>query len=1212
MGRARRSRFLIPTLAISALVAVTAVWTTGALAQTDPVGELEPGGGAEASGTAIRDPGGGGRVIENPGGDLPPVEPPVVTPDGGVQPPTDTVPDADADADAEPGGGGGSGGGSSGGGSSGGGSGGGGLGGGGTGTQQVPGVDLVTTKTDSPDPVTAGNNLTYTITVTNDGDTDATNVVVQDQLPLVALISATPSQGTCSGMAMITCTLGTIASGASATITIVVQVLPSTAAGTVLSNTAFADSPETEGNQSNNADTETTTVTTAADLAVTKSDAPDPVPTGANLTYSIGAINLGPSDAQNVTLTDVLPAGTTFVSLNAPAGWTTITPPVGGTGTVTATTPTLTANSGPVFTLVVNVNASSGTLINNTATISSVTTDPDTANNAATTQTAVGQSADLSVTKTDSPDPVTAGNNLTYTITVTNGGPDNASNVSLSDTVPTGTTFVSFTSPGGWTATAPPAGGTGTVSATNPSFAAGSAVFTLVVNVNPSTTTTISNTASVSSPTFDPDTNDRSDTETTAVSVSADLSVTKTDSPDPVTAGNNLTYTITVDNAGPSDDAVQLTDGIPTGTTFVSFTAPAGWMTITPPVGGTGGVTATKTVAPSEPPAVFTLVVNVNANVPQGGTITNLASVGGPGTDPNPGNDTDTETTAVIASADLSVVKTDSPDPVNAGSNLTYSITLSNAGPSDAQSVTLTDVVPAGTTFVSLTQNTGPAFTLTTPPAGGTGTVTATRATFAAGATATFTLVVNVNATVPQGGTITNTVDATSTTTDPDLTDNSDTEVTAVNASADLSVTKTDAPDPVTAGTGLTYSITLSNAGPSDAQSVTLTDVVPAGTTFVSFTQNTGPAFTIMTPPAGGTGTVTATSATLTAGATATFTMVVSVDSNVPQGGTITNTVNATTTTIDPTAANNSDTETTAVNALADLSVTKADAPDPVTAGTELTYTITVTNAGPSDTGGDVTVTDPLPPGTALVSATPSQGSCGAPSVTCDLGPMAMGDTATITVVVHVDPAMEDGATISNMATVSSPATDPTSTNNAATADTAVTTSADVSLTKTAEPDPVTAGENVTYTITATNDGPSDAQDITVTDELPAGTSFVSATPSQGTCSGTTTVTCDLGMIAVGESATITLVVQVDPSLADGTIITNVAAASSAEVTVATADPTLDNNTATASVTVRGLPAPAEAASPAATPAASPSPAPASARTATVAIAVRAVPRFTG
>jgi uncharacterized repeat protein (TIGR01451 family) len=296
------------------------------------------------------------------------------------------------------------------------------------------------------------------------------------------------------------------------------------------------------------------------------------------------------------------------------------------------------------------------------------------------------------------------------------------------------------------------------------------------------------------------------------------------------------------------------------------------------------------------------------------------------------------------------------------------------------------------------------------------------------------------------------------------------------------------------------------------------------------------------------------------------------------------------------------------------LSVTKTDSPDPVTAGTDLTYTITATNNGPSSSGGDVTVTDTVPAGTTFVSATPSQGSCsGTGTVTCDLGPIANGASATITVVVHLDAATQDASAISNTASVSAPADDPTSENNSATADTAVTTSADVSLKKTAAPDPVTAGTDLTYKVTATNAGPSDAQNIKVTDTLPAGTTFVSATPSQGSCAGTTTVTCDLGTIANGASATITLVVHVDPAVPGGTVITNTATASAPEVAVATADASPGNNSASASVTVLAAPTDTPSAAPSGgSSSGGTSPGGTSTRTTAAARPVVATPRFTG
>jgi uncharacterized repeat protein (TIGR01451 family) len=117
---------------------------------------------------------------------------------------------------------------------------------------------------------------------------------------------------------------------------------------------------------------------------------------------------------------------------------------------------------------------------------------------------------------------------------------------------------------------------------------------------------------------------------------------------------------------------------------------------------------------------------------------------------------------ASAQSADLSVTKADSPDPVIAGSNLTFAITLTNSGPSDAVVVALSDLIPANATFVSFAQASGPAFTLTSPPVGGTGVVEASAAGLASGATATFQLVVNVSAATPDGSTITSTATVTS------------------------------------------------------------------------------------------------------------------------------------------------------------------------------------------------------------------------------------------------------------------------------------------------------------------------------------------------------------------------------------------------------------------------------------------------------------------
>jgi len=385
-------------------------------------------------------------------------------------------------------------------------------------------ADLSVTKVDSPDPVVAGTNLTYTITVKNNGPDAAANASWSDTLPAgTTFVSLSNVAGwSCTMPAvgsggMISCSNPSFAVG-SAVFTLTVAVDPSVAAGTVITNTATATSDTGEGNPGNESGTATTTVSTSADLMVSKADSPDPVTAGTNLTYTITVNNAGPSNAASVSLSDTLPAGTTFVSLASPGAWSCTTPAVGSGGTVSCSIASIGVGSA-VFTLTVAVDPSvaAGTVLSNTATASSSTSDPNPGNESGVATTTVAAGADLKVTKVDSPDPVTAGNNLTYTITVNNAGPSNAASVSLSDTLPAGTTFVSLSSPGGWSCTTPSVGMAGTVSCSIATLGIGNAVFTLTVNVNASASGTLSNTATASSSTSDPNPGNESGTATTTV-----------------------------------------------------------------------------------------------------------------------------------------------------------------------------------------------------------------------------------------------------------------------------------------------------------------------------------------------------------------------------------------------------------------------------------------------------------------------------------------------------------------------------------------------------------------------------------------------------------------------------------------------------------------------------------------------------------------------
>src|SRR5262249_34624590 len=207
------------------------------------------------------------------------------------------------------------------------------------------------------------------------------------------------------------------------------------------------------------------------------------------------------------------------------------------------------------LTLKVNSNTPIGTLITDTDPVSSATADPNPGNNSASVSIAVGTSADLSITNADSPDPVIAGNNITYTQVLSNPGPSNAANVTFSETIPTNTNFQSFTPPAGWSCNTIPVGGTGTLTCTIASLASGNTTFSPVVQVNAGTAsgTTITDIVTASSST---DTNNANNTATTTTTVAtaaqADSAITNIPSASSVTAGSNITYTQTVTDNGPA------------------------------------------------------------------------------------------------------------------------------------------------------------------------------------------------------------------------------------------------------------------------------------------------------------------------------------------------------------------------------------------------------------------------------------------------------------------------------------------------------------------------------------------------------------------------------------------------------------------------------------------------------------------------------------
>lgn len=366
-----------------------------------------------------------------------------------------------------------------------------------------------------------------------------------------------------------------------------------------------------------------------------------------------------------------------------------------------------------------------------------------------------------------------------------------------------------------------------------------------------------------------------------------------------------------------------------------------------------------------------------------------------------------------LSGADVSITKSDLPDPVEVGQTLTYTVIVTNNGPNPTSGdVIVYDPLPAGVQFVSVTTTQGSCSFDNVL-----NRVECNLGVLNPGDTVTITITVIVEDEAA-GQLLLNCAEAPPLGDDPIPDNNNSCVTTQVRGLADLSVEKSDNPDPVIAGDLLTYTIRVTNNGPNDATNVTLTDTLPPGVTFDS----ASPGCTFYAPNQ-----VVCALGTIPVGGFVEIT--ITVQPNTP--GTIINTAEADADENDPNPDNNQDSEETEVRSVADLSVDKVDDIDPVVVGQDFSYTITVTNGGPS-TATNVTLTDTLPPGVIFVSVTSSQGSCNhvAGVVTCNLGTIPSGGTATVTITIQ--PTVSNIGTILNVAEVTTEALDPDPTDNQA------------------------------------------------------------------------------------------------------------------------------------------------------------------------------------
>lgn len=644
----------------------------------------------------------------------------------------------------------------------------------------LPNADLSVTKSHSPDPVIAGQQLTWHITVKNNGPDAAPDVSVTDTLPShdsYLTNNLNPPAGCTAAGQVVTCSLGDLSSGQSVSFDIVTLVASSTVADaggptnmtdTVTTSSAAVVDPDS----SNNTASDTAIVNDSADLQVSKLCKPDTtVYAGTPINCTVFVDNHGPSDARTVVVDDTSLSSGSFVisnvspaacALSAVTGGQKISCPVGNLPAASTT------QTGRV-TITYTITATNGQDIDNLASARSDTPDPNASNNSTSVNLTVTSIADLALTK-NGPSSVVAGQAISWTLSVHNNGPSAATNVTITDTVPAGVTITSVTMPGASCAAGVPGDATHPTVCTLGTLAAGATSTTMTINatVNPGTTGVLHNDARVSSDTFDNNTSNNLASTSTTVTQSSSLSITISATPNPVTAGTALSYRITVSNAGPSTaTGILLTDALPSSLMFTS----------TGGVGVCGFQTNTNTVTcqlpdlgPGQSEDVFIYTI-VKAST-TAASITNSATV----TSSGGGNATASVTTPVQTRADLGIVLASDLNVYKPSTTIHYQVTLTNYGPSDAQNVVITQALPAVKQGKYVSNNIG-----CQPPSGTTLTCKSPAvpalATVPAGGVITF----QVNFFITGNkGTITSSVSVTSSTTDPVSTNNSSTRVVTV------------------------------------------------------------------------------------------------------------------------------------------------------------------------------------------------------------------------------------------------------------------------------------------------------------------------------------------------------------------------------------------------------------------------------------------------
>lgn len=974
----------------------------------------------------------------------------------------------------------------------------------------IEGVDLELELLASNSTPDVGDVVTFTINLSNFGDVDATGVSVQSIIPTGfdgSSISAISNSGSYNfGSRTITWTGLTVPQGNNTVaLTFNASVLTPTgtlgefihsAEVTASGQLDYDSAPSNDdGDQSEDDEDAIAVAPLQADLSLIKTIVGgNTTPfVGEAISFEIAITNDGPDDATNVRVVDQLQSGYSYVSYTATAGTYNVGSAFWDVGTLA---------NGATETLTINVTVNAAGNHTNTSQIwQSDAYDLDsTPGNGVSSEDDQGdvsvtpvEVVDLSLTKVIDKSPPLVSDNVRFTLTVSNAGPSDATSVEVTDLLPSGFSYVSDNGGGAYDAVS----GIWTVG----TLANGNSTsLSILANVN--ATGNYTNIAEItghdqadsdSTPNNNVPGEDDQDEVVVNPTPIVDISVTKNVDELIPNVGDQIIFTVTVQNDGPSDATnLVVTDVLASGYDFVNALATNGTY---------NNVNGSWTLGSLASGTSETLTIT--ADVLSSGNYANTAELTGlteTDLDSTPGNNSEAEddqqtiTPVPIPISDLLLRKSvDNLSPF-VGEDVIFNINITNLGPSDVTGVQVLDLLPSGYTYVSNSRTAG-TYNSTTG-------IWELNNVIPDGVTETLNIVATVN---PTGDYFNVTEVVSSNNDDPNSIPNNnnifendqDSAGTIPIPSADMTLTKTVDDEFPDVSDTITFTLSLTNEGPSDAFALVVEDILPSGYTYIS-------------DDAGGSYDVNSgiwNVGNLIAGGNATLNMVAEVNAS----GDYVNRAELMNSVIpDPDSApgNNDPTEddqdeqSTTPRHVTDISITNTvDNPSP-SAGDQLVFTIAVNNAGPNDATGLV-VEDVLASGYSFVAATPSEGTYDEIVGSWDIGNLNSGTWATLQITAVILPN-GDYRNTAELIALDTYDPDSTPNNNVPSEDDQATVVpvpdglADLSLSKIVDNATPNVGDVVRFTISVTNDGPTDATGVVITDVLPEGYTYQSHTTTAG------------------------------------------------------------------------------------------------------------------